>query len=167
MTLGFAFIGSGLGTYSTLVVSPINELPAGPVKSFLYLVQSPFWVFTVGECLPEIPLQRSSGLLHTVLALWVKVLITLNFAERWWWLSHCRYQSAWVSFLYTVMDRLLSTSGLTMVSKKGMAPSSLLFSTVNWMAQSTLLMCCTKSCLLTSFWMTKVSSTYLCQSPRG
>ena len=38
------------------------------------------------------------------------------------------------------MDRLPSASGLTMVSKKGMDPSSLLSSTVNLIAGSTLLM---------------------------
>ena len=53
MTLGFDFIGSWLGACSALVVSPIIDLPGGPVNPFLYLVQSPFWVFTLGECLPE------------------------------------------------------------------------------------------------------------------
>ena len=58
-------------------------------------------------------------------------------------------------------------SGLTVVSKKGMDPSSLLSSTVNLMAGSTLLMCWRKPCLLTSLWMTKVSSTNLCQNLGG
>ena len=35
----------------------------------------------------------NSGLLHTVKALWERVWITLNLAERWWWLSHCKYWS--------------------------------------------------------------------------
>ena len=109
-------------------------------------------------------LWRSSGLLHTVWALWERMWITLNLAERWWWLSHCRYLSVWVGFLHTMMDRFPSASGLTIVSKKGMAPSSLLFSTVNWMAGSTLLMCCRKSCLWISLWMKNVSSTYLHQN---
>ena len=39
------------------------------------------------------------------------------------------------------MDRPPFSSGLTMVSKKGMEPSSLLSSTVNFMEGSTLLMC--------------------------
>ena len=43
----------------------------------------------------------------------------------------------WVDFLYTVIDSLPSASGLTVVSRKGMTPSSL-FSTVNLMAGSTL-----------------------------
>ena len=54
MTLGFNFIGDGLGTCSALVVSPISNLLGGPIKPFLHLVQSPFWVFTLGECLPEV-----------------------------------------------------------------------------------------------------------------
>ena len=166
MTLGFDFIGSGLGTCGALVVIPINELPGGPVKPFITLSKAHFgylhWVSVFLRW--SISLQRSLGLLYTVLALWVRVLITLNFVERWWWLSHCRYWSRWIGFLYTVMDRLPSASGLPMVSQKGMAPSSLLSSIVNWIMGPTLLMCCRKSCLLTSFWITKVSSTYLHQS---
>ena len=100
----------------------------------------------------------NSGLLHTVLSLWERVLITLNLAERWWWLSHCKDWSVCMGFLYTVMDSVPSTTGLTMVSKKGMDPSYLLSSTVNFMAS----MCWRKPCLLTSLWMTKVSSTNLC-----
>ena len=53
MTLGFDFIGSGLGACSALVVIPINDLTGGPVKPFPYLVQSPLRIFTLGECLPE------------------------------------------------------------------------------------------------------------------
>ena len=49
-----------------------------------------------------------------------RVWMTLNLAERWWWLSHCKYWSVCVGFLYTVMDREPSASGLTIVSKKGM-----------------------------------------------
>ena len=65
---------------------------------------------------------RSSGLLHTVLALWVRVLITLYLADKWWWLSHWKYWLVWLSFLYTVRDNVWSGSGLAMVSKAGMAP---------------------------------------------
>ena len=53
MTLGFDFIGSGLGACSALSVSPTIDLAGRPVKAFLHLVQSPFGVFTLGECLPE------------------------------------------------------------------------------------------------------------------
>ena len=106
----------------------------------------------------------NSGLLHTVWPLWERVLITLNLPERLWWLSHCKYWSVWVGFLYTVMDRLPSSSGFIMVSKKGMEPSSLLSSTVNFMAGSTLFTYWRKPCLLTSLLMTKVSSTNLHQN---
>ena len=65
------------------------------------------------------------------------------------------------------MDREPSASGFTIVSKKGMEPSSLLSSTVNLMAGSTLFMCWRKLCLSGSLWMTKVSSTYLPQNFGG
>ena len=73
----------------------------------------------------------NSGLLHTVEALWERVCITLNLTERWWWLSHCKYWSVCVVFLYTlnynigkfnlshIWDRvLLNTKGLTL-NKQG------------------------------------------------
>ena len=82
--LGFDFIGSGLGACGAQVVIPINDLPAWPVKPFLHLVQSPLWVFTLGECLP------------VMIHFFVKKLriethcfgprgegITLNFADSW------------------------------------------------------------------------------------
>ena len=53
MTLGFHFIGGGLGTCSALAISPTIDLTGRPVKPFLHLVQSLFGVFTLGECLPE------------------------------------------------------------------------------------------------------------------
>ena len=53
MALGFDFTSSRLGACSALVVSLIKYLTEGPVKPFLYLVQSSFWVFTWVECLPE------------------------------------------------------------------------------------------------------------------
>ena len=37
-----------------IIVAPIIDLPGTPVESFLYLVQSPFRIFTVGESLPEV-----------------------------------------------------------------------------------------------------------------
>ena len=39
---------------SGIVVAPIISLPGRPVESFLHLVQSPFWIFAVGESLPEV-----------------------------------------------------------------------------------------------------------------
>ena len=38
-----------------------------------------------------ISLLRSSGLVQRVLALWVRVLITVYLAARLWQLSHCKY----------------------------------------------------------------------------
>ena len=73
----------------------------------------------------------SSGLVQTVLALWVSVPMTLYLADRLWWLSHCKYWSVWVGLQYTVMERELSAWGVTKVSRKGMAPSPWWPSTVN------------------------------------
>ena len=156
VTLGFDFIGNRLGTSGALAVSPIIDLTRRPVKSSLYLAQSPFQVFTLGKCLPDMVhfLLEKLRIATYSLALCVKVLITLYLAERWWWLFHSKYWSMWVSFLYTPMDNLPSAPGVTIVSKKGMAPSSLLFSTVNCIARSMLLLCYRKFCLFTSFRMT-------------
>ena len=115
LTPSMASLEGLLSLFSTLSKAQLGYLHL--VRAFLR------WSFS---CL------SSSGLLHTVWALWERVLMTLNLAERSWWLSHCSYLSVWVGFLYTVMDRLPSTSGFTMVSKKGMEPSSLLSSTVNF-----------------------------------
>ena len=54
VTLCFYFIGGGLGTCSALVVSPISNLHGGLVKPFLHLGQSPLWIFSLDECLPEV-----------------------------------------------------------------------------------------------------------------
>ena len=48
----FDFIVGRLGTIS----APISDLSGRPVKSFLHLVQSPFWVFAFSESLPEVVL---------------------------------------------------------------------------------------------------------------
>ena len=149
-----------------IIVAPIIDVPGRPVDFFSTLSKAHLGYLQLVRAFLRCSFScwSNSGLLHTVEALWERVWMTLNLAERWWWLSHCRYWSVCVGFLYTVMDREPSTSGLTIVSKKGMEPSSLLSSTVNLMAGSTLFMCCRKPCLLTSLWMTKVSSTYLCQN---
>ena len=46
-----------------------------------------------------ISLLRNSGLVQTVLALWVMVLITLYLATRLWWLSHHNCWSVCMGFL--------------------------------------------------------------------
>ena len=156
MTLTLNFSGGSRGTVSTLVINLISGLTGGLVKPFLHFVQAHLGYLHLVRAFLRCSFSclSSSGLLHTVSALWERVLMTLNLAERLWWLSHCKYWSVWVGFLYTVMDRLPSTSGFTMVSTKGMEPSSLLSSTVNFIAGSTLFMCCRKPCLLASLWIT-------------
>ena len=138
MTLGFYFIGDGLSASISLVVSIITFLTGRLSKPSFLPVYGLFGVLTVSECLPEMIhfILENSRLLKTLLPLWVSVLITLYLTDRWWWLPHCRYWSMLVGFLYTVMDSLPLASGLTVVSKKGIAPSSLLSSTVNlWPVQ--------------------------------
>ena len=54
MTLCIYFIGGGLDACGALVVSPISNLPGGPVLPFLHLVQSLHRVFTLNKCLPEV-----------------------------------------------------------------------------------------------------------------
>ena len=68
---------------------------------------------------------------HTALAVLCKVFTTLYLAAIVWWLSHCRYKSVWVGFLYTFVLKLPSELGVTRVSKKGMDPSLLLSSMGN------------------------------------
>ena len=67
-----------------IVVAPIINLSGRPVESFLHLVQGPLGVITFGESFPEVILSfwSNSGLLHTVEALWERVWMTLNLAER-------------------------------------------------------------------------------------
>ena len=98
---------------------------------------------------------------HTALALCVRVLITLYLQARLWWLSHCRYWSVWVGFLYTLVVNVPSSWGVTKMSKKGIEPSCLCSSVVNCMAGSTEFMCCRNSSLLFCCKMTNVSSTNL------
>ena len=98
LTLNFS-CGSR-GTIGTLVVNPINGLTGRPVEPFFPPCPKPLgifaWVRAFLGC--SFSCLSNSGLLHTVLALWERVLITLNLAERLWWLSHCRYWSVWVGF---------------------------------------------------------------------
>ena len=100
---------------------------------------------------------------QTDLALWASVPMTLYLADRLWWLSHCKYWSVWVGLQYKLMLRELSASGLTKVSRKGIAPFSRLPSTVNFIFGSILLIWSKKSCLWACCWMTQVSSTNLYQ----
>ena len=76
-----------------------------------------------------------------VRALCERVLITLYLAAMLWLLSHGRYRLVCVGFLYTPMVKVPSASGLMMVSRKDMEPSSLASSTVNLMDGSTEFKC--------------------------
>ena len=110
-----------------------------------------------------ISLWKIYGLVQTVLALCVRVPMTLYLGERLWLLSHCKYWSVWVGLWYTVMDKELSASGLTKVSRKGIDPFSWLHSTVNLIAGCILSIWSKNNCLWDCWWMTKVSSTNLSQ----
>ena len=77
--------------------------------------------------------------MQTVLAIWLRVPMTLYLAERLWWLSHCQYRSVWLGLQYTVMDTEMSASCLTKVSRKGIDPFSWLPFAVNFIARSVLL----------------------------
>ena len=110
-----------------------------------------------------ISLWKSSGPVDTVLALWVRVPITLYLIERLWWLSHCKYWSVWVGLQYILMDKELSASGLTKYQGKGLIHLLGLPSTVNLIAGSILLIWSKTNCLWDCYWMTKVSSRNLNQ----
>ena len=101
----------------------------------------------------------SSGVEHKVLVICVRVLITLYLDAKLWLLSHCRYWSVWVGFLYTFLVKVPSTLGVTKISKNGMEPSGPASSIVNLMDVSTVLICWKNSSLCDLFWITKVSST--------
>ena len=88
-------------------------------------------------------------------------LITLYLLAMAWWLSHCKYWLVWVGFLYTVVDRLPSFFGVTKVSRKGMDPSALVVSAVNFIFSSMSLMWLKNSSLCSVSKMTKVLSTNL------
>ena len=97
------------------------------------------WPSTYSRCCSSF--SSNLGIEQMVCAPCVMVVITLYLAAKLWLLSHGRYKSVCVGFLYTPMVKVPSVSGVMMVSKKGMEPSSLDYSTVNWMEGSTVLMC--------------------------
>ena len=107
---------------------------------------------------------KSFCAVQTDLTLWASVHMTLYLADRLWWLSHCKYWSVWVGLWYTLMLREFSTSGLTKVSRKGIAPFSRLPSTVNFMLGSILLIWSKNSSLWACCWMIQVSCTNLYQN---
>ena len=92
----------------------------------------------------------NSGVENTTQTLCVRVLITLYFYARLWLLSHWRYWSVWVGFLYTFVVKVPSGMGITKMSKDGMEPSGPASSTVNWKDVSTVLICWKNSILCDS-----------------
>ena len=81
VTLVFSLISGRLGTCG----APISSLSGGLVKSFLHLVPKPTWdicILVRAFLRWSFSFWSSSGLLHTVEALWERVWITLNLAER-------------------------------------------------------------------------------------
>ena len=158
-----------------MTMCPILGLPPGVAVVWLLLL-SPLlscivlltWVLPISSQLPFITLfctlfmahlgflhltsaslrscnssSKSPVVVQTDLALLVSLPMTLYLAVRLWWLSHCKYWSVWVG---TLMLRELSASGLTKVSRKGIAPFSQLPSRVNFMLGSILLIWSKKSC---------------------
>ena len=67
-----------------IVAAPIINLSGRLVKPFLHLVQSPFGVVAFGESFPEVLLFFLKQLRITAHggALWERVWMTLNLAER-------------------------------------------------------------------------------------
>ena len=78
-----------------------------------------------------------SGVEHKVLALCVRVLITLYLEAKLWLLSHWRYWVVWVGFLYTFVVKVPSALDVIKRSKNGMEPSGPASSMVNLMDVST------------------------------
>ena len=109
----------------------------------------------------------NSGEEQMLWALCVRVLMTLYLAAILWLLSHGRYRSVWVGFLYTPIVKLPSFSGVMTVSRNGIESSSLASSTVNWIEGSTVLMCWRNCCWCICCCITQVSSTYLLQTLGG
>ena len=54
---------------------------------------------------------NNSGVEHMVLALCIRVLITLYLDARLWSLSHWTYRSVWVDFLYTFVLKVKKWDG--------------------------------------------------------
>ena len=125
-------------------LSPIPSIYGTTMWHFVWCVLLGVFFFSLCWCLLKIFFMAHLGYLHApstssrccsscsansgveqmVWALCVSVLMTLYLAAILWLLSHGRYRSAWVGFLYTPIVKLPSSSGLMIVSRKGIEPSS-------------------------------------------
>ena len=103
----------------------------------------------------------SSLLEQMVLALYCREPITRYFDETGWLLSHWRYRSMCEGFLYTVVFRFPSSSGIIRISRNGMEPSLSASSLANCMCWSILFRCSSKLVFCADCRMVKVSSTNL------
>ena len=106
----------------------------------------------------------TSQLEQMVLALWYSVPTTLYFDGIVWWLSHCKYKSVCVGFLYTDVWRLPSSLDVIRMSRKGMDPSLLVSSLENFILGLMEFKCSWKLFLCCFLMIVNVSSTYLFQS---
>ena len=96
MTLTLNFSGGSRGTVGTLVTNPSLASLECLLSLFSTLSKAHLGYLHLVRAFLRCSFSflSSSGLLHTVWALWESVLMTLNLAERLWWLSHFRYWSA-------------------------------------------------------------------------
>ena len=99
-----------------------------------------------------------------VFALWYNVPTTLYFDGIVWWLSHCKYKAVCVGFLYIEVWRLPSSMGVIRISKRGMDPSGLVSSLVNFILGLMVFKCSRKLFLCCFLMIVNVSSTNLFQS---
>ena len=131
---------------------------------YLHPVKSPSRVLSFCDYCKQmiiLLLQNSWGLEQMILALWWRLPTTIYVDDMVWWLSHCKYKSVWVGFLYVVVLRLSSCLGVTKMSKKSMEPSVFESSLVNCMCWSRELMQSKKVLLWADFMTTTVSSINL------
>ena len=176
------YIRSSPGGWGSFFIFPLELLLPWVVSTWVILLPSPNLLLFVAlfcillmACLGYLHLTkaslrccnssfRSSGVVQTVLALWVSVPMTMYLAARLW--------------VTVPLQVLVSVSGLTvpcnclvyclpqawpMYQEKGIAPFSWLPLTVNFIAGSILLIWSRNNCLWACFWSTQVSSTNLNQ----
>ena len=96
----------GLVVLEACVVPSVNEILVASLF-FFCLILALFkahtgYVHLSSACLRWPSSSLSYWLLEQIdFGLCLRVLMTLNLAARWWWLSHCKYKSVCVDFLYT------------------------------------------------------------------
>ena len=146
-----------------------------PVWILLVLFLFGFWLFILALLMAQMgylhlvsALKRCSssscntwGVVQTVAALWYRVPATVYLGGIVWWLSHCRYRSVWVVFLNTDVFKLPSSSGVSRMSRKGIDPSSLTSSQVNFILGCIKFRCCRQLSLLFFLIIVNVSSRNL------